>query len=453
MQHSIKSTMILSDFVSKLSCSALPQAAIEKARFCLLDYLGSTIAGSRSREASIVRGYIQKIGGVPQASVIGMSGNKSSMPLAALSNGVACHVLEVDDAHRYATGLHPGATIIPAVLAVGEYLSAPADKLLTAIIAGYEVAGRVGRTINPSHRYRGFHSTGTVASLGAAAGAAKVMGLDTEKTAWAIGIGGSLAGGIFEFLSEGSMNKLLHAGHAAFNGVTAALLAEAEFTGPTSVLEGKEGFCRAFADKYDIRLLTDGLGAYFEIDYTYFKRHAACGHIFSAIDAVLELMPKISERMDQIKHIQIRSFKAAAVLNGQKPGTTRKAKFSIPFVIALVLLKGSAGHSDFTVENLQDPDVLNLAERIDVCEDQAINDAFPGKRTAIVEVEFSNGEKITASVDIPRGMPENPLSRDEIVEKFKSLTRDILGAEKSDIISENVLKLDGNGNIYPYLTN
>lgn len=140
------------------------------------------------------------------------------MPLAALVNGLTCHAYELDGTHRYATGLHPGATTIPAVLAVGEYVSAAKDDLLAAIVADYEISGRMGRAINLSHRYRGFHSTCTVASLGAAAGASKILGLDAEKTAWALGIAGSLAGGIFKFLAEGNMAKLLHAGHAAFNG-------------------------------------------------------------------------------------------------------------------------------------------------------------------------------------------------------------------------------------------
>ena len=203
MQDSRGPTLMLSDFVSNLSYSHIPRTVIEKSRLCLLDCFGATIAGSRAKESALVRGYIQKMGGSAQATVVGMKGAKSSVALAALANGVACHVLEVDDAHRFATGLHPGATVIPAVLAVGEYISAPAEKLLQAIVAGYEVSGRVGRAINPSHRNRGFHSTGTVASLGAAAGVANILNLNTEKTAWAIGISGSMAGGIFEFLEEG----------------------------------------------------------------------------------------------------------------------------------------------------------------------------------------------------------------------------------------------------------
>ncbi|MFW6289813.1 MAG: MmgE/PrpD family protein, partial [Mariniphaga sp.] len=294
-------TIILSDFVSNLRFDQVPETTVEKARMCMLDYLGAVYAGVQTREASLARGFAGKLGGNPQATVAGTGGGKSSSPLAALVNAVTCHALELDDAHRYATGLHPGATIIPAAMAAGEHLSCTAERIWLAIIAGYEVAGRVGRAINPSHRYRGFHSTGTVACLGAAAAGAKLLGLDTKKTAWAIGISGSLAGGIFEFLAEGSMNKLLHAGNAASSGITAALLANDGFTGPTTVIEGKEGFCRAFSDEYDISKITRGIGGDYEIDATYFKPHASCGQSFGAIDAVLELRPDIEPVMKDIK--------------------------------------------------------------------------------------------------------------------------------------------------------
>lgn len=441
----------MSAFVSALSFTGIPPGVIEKARICLLDYLGSAFVGSRSKEAALVRKYIRKIGGLPQATVIGREGNQSSMPLAALANGVAGHAYELDDAHRFATGLHPGATTIPAVMAVGEFVTASKEDLLTAIVAGYEVSGRVGRAINPSHRYRGFHSTGTVASFGAAAGVARILGLDTQKTAWALGIAGSMAGGIFEFLAEGSMNKLLHAGQAASNGVTAALLAQEGFTGPTSVLEGKEGFCRAFADEYDLRLITENLKSHYEMDYTYFKRHASCGQAFAAIDAVMEMRPALTQRTGAIKRISVRSYRAAAVLNEKQPDTIRKAKFSIPYVIALVLIKGSAGYFDFTPENLHDPEIMQLARVIEVCEDKEINDTFPAKRTAVVEVELNNGEKLQRQVDIPRGMPENPLSQAELLEKFKSLTLDILGKDRQKRLFECILRPENNENIYPLL--
>ncbi len=448
MQREEKTTLIISEFTTQLDHENIPSRVLEKARFCLLDYLGAASVGIESQEALLARKFAQKMGGNHQAQGFGLP-EKTSMPLAAMINGLTCHAYELDDAHRFATGLHPGATVIPAALAIGEYLSSSWAELLAAIIAGYEVAGRVGRAINPSHRYRGFHSTGTVASLGAAAAGARLLGLDTERTAWALGIAGSLAGGIFAFLSEGSMNKLLHAGNAASSGVTAALLAQEGFTGPTSVLEDKEGFCKAFSDDYDLLKITQALGKRYEIEDTYFKRHASCGQAFGAIDAIFELRKNLLPvNHSEVKRITINTFRAAAVLDQKKPDTIRRAKFSIPFVVALALLKGRVGHFDFDTAVLQDPDIMTLASKVDVFEDEMISSRFPEKRTAAVLLELNDGTIMNRTVDIPRGMPENPLSPEELIIKFKELSSSVVGVDRSERIAKCVLSEEPDENIY-----
>ena len=187
------------------------------------------------------------------------------------------------------------------------------------------------------------------------------------------------------------------------------LLAQGGFSGPTSVLEGPEGFCKAFSDDYDIPSITQALGERYEIEDTYFKRHASCGQAFAAIDAILDLREEPEMAIAEIKGITIRTFRAGAVLNHQKPNTIRKAKFSIPFVVALALFKGSVGHFDFTMETLKDPEIATLAQKVVVVEDDAINARFPEKRTAIVTLEFEDGRSLNRQVDIPLGMPENSL--------------------------------------------
>ncbi|NNK95776.1 MAG: MmgE/PrpD family protein [Desulfobacterales bacterium] len=451
MQYEEKTTLIICEFISHLKYENISYPVIEKTRICLLDYLGASFVGMQSQEAALVREYVRTIGGKPQSSVFGMA-EKTSMPLAAQVNGVTCHAYELDDAHRYATGLHPGATIIPAVLALGEHLSSSWHDLLVAIVAGYEMAGRVGRAINPSHRYRGFHSTGTVASLGAAAACSRLLGLGAEKTAWAAGIAGSSAGGIFAFLAEGSMNKLLHAGSAALNGVNAALLAQKGFTGPTSVLEGKEGFCRAFSDDYDLQKITRALGGRYEIEDTYFKRHASCGQAFGAIDAILEMREEIKVDQSEIRRITVYTFRAAAVLDQKQPDTIRRAKFSIPFVTALALLKGRVGHFDFTTALLQDSDIIALADKVEVLEDEGISSNFPEKRTAVVTLELLDGTIVSRKVDIPRGMPENPLSTEELTDKFTELSSSMVGLKRSKWIVKCVLSDEPEENIYSLMS-
>ncbi len=444
-------TRAITEFTSQLRWQSLPPELVDRARICLLDYCGAATVGIVSREAELIRSYIGKIGGQPQSSVFGSRG-KSSMPLAALANGVTGHACELDDAHRYATGLHPGTTVIPAVLAVGEHLSASWEDVLCAIICGYEVAGRVGRAINPSHRYRGFHSTGTVGCLGAAAGCARLLGLDPVKTAMAVGIAGSSAGGTFAFLSEGSMNKLLHAGNAAASGVTAALLAGEGFSGPTILLEAKDGFCQAFSDDSNLGLITRDLGKSYEIEHTYFKRHASCGHSFGAIDAALEVRKQIgADRIAEITKIRVNTFKAAAVLDELRPHTIRQAKFSIPFLVSLALHRGQAGFHDIVEESLEDEAILGLARLVEVREDQTINAVFPSKRTAALHVDLADGRSVKQSIDIPRGMPENPLTTEELVEKFKLLTTGIMGPERSEYLARNILSRTPDESIYTLL--
>lgn len=440
-------TAALSEFASQIRYENIAAEVLARTRICLLDYLGAAAVGIATQEARLARKYASTVGGSTQSQAFGMK-QKTSMPLAALVNGLTCHACELDDAHRYATGLHPAATIIPAVLAIGEPLCSPWEDILPAIIAGYEIAGRVGKAINPSHRYRGFHSTGTIATLGAAAAGSRMLGLDCERTSWAIGIAGSLAGGIFAFLTEGSMNKLLHAGNAAANGVTAALLAQSGFTGPSQVLEDKEGFCRAFSDEYDLDSITRGIGNRYQIEDTYFKQYASCGQSFGAIDAIIDMREEVLASQSEIKNIRIETFRAAAVLDNKTPDTIRKAKFSIPFVSALALLKGRVGHFDFDANSLDDHNIMELAQKVDVIENEKLTSEFPRKRTAIVTIKLADGQLYIRQVDIPRGMPENPLSDEDLLFKFKTLTTSIIGEKRSEIVAASIINSDNKASIY-----
>ena len=244
------------------------------------------------------------------------------------------------------------------------------------------------------------------------------------------------------------MNKLLHAGNAASNGVTAALLAQEGFTGPTSVLEDKEGFCKAFSDDFDLKKITQALGKRYEIEDTYFKRHASCGQAFGAIDAMFDLRKELKVEHSEIKRITINTFRAAAVLDQKKPDTIRRAKFSIPFVVALALLKGRVGHFDFDTAVLHDPDIMTLASKVDVFEDENISSRFPEKRTAAVILELYDGTIMNKTVDIPRGMPENPLSPEELRAKFRELLSSVVGIERSEWVAKCVLSDEPEENIY-----
>jgi 2-methylcitrate dehydratase PrpD len=421
----------LADFIVGLDLADVPSRIVERAKLCLLDGLGAMLAGSRSETGAIARGLVDEVGGPPQAGVVG-SGLRTSAPWAALANGMQTHALEVDDGHRYAVGLHNGATTLPAALAAAEQYGADGRELLAAVIIGYQVAGRIGTAINPSHRYLGFHSTGTVGCFGAAAAAARLLKLDREQAARALGIAGSQAGGIFECLADGSTVKHLHAGAAAQHGVLAALLAAHGLTGPKTVLEGKEGFLHAFAREADPAGIAVDLYDRWELDNVFFKLHAACAHCFAPIDAALEIHAELNGRA--VRRIEVVTYRAAALLNHQVVSTRQEAKFSIPYCVGAALTLGRVSEETFEPWALAEPAIASAAARVQVREDPHLTADFPNTRAAVLRVELADGAALERRIDVPRGMPDNPARAEDVVGKFQALVRPEFGEERAGAI-------------------
>lgn len=441
-------TKTLANFCCSLKYQDIPEGTVNRAKQCILDYLAATLPGSQTKTGKIGLEISKELnhGGPKHSTILGY-GVKTNCSLAALANGMAGHALEIDDATRYATGLHPGVTVIPASLAIGEYLQNSGKELLTAIILGYEIAGRVGTAINPSHRYRGFHSTGTVASFGAAAAVAKLLGFDETYTAYTLGIAGAQAGGVFEFLKENATTKHLHAGRAAQNGVLAGLLAKKGMTGPTTILEGSEGFCKAYSDEYDIDYLTRDLGKKYEMDLGYFKLHSACGQNFSAIEAGINIKAKYEISYSEIEEIEISTYKAAAVLNNCNPQTVQEAQFSMPFLVALAMTEGEVSLRTLTPERINNVEIQSLASKVKVKEDKELTNNYPRLRTAVVKIKLADGNTIEEKVDIPRGMPEKPLTQKEVEDKFLASTSGVLDEGAAQAIIEKVISIDKAKNI------
>lgn len=438
-----KTTNIIADFCSKVNMQEIPLDVIEKAKCCLLDYLAAAIAGSATSTGKLGLDLAHELnaGGPRQSTLIG-HGIKTSCAMAALVNGMSGHAVEIDDATRYATGLHPGTTIIPACLSMSEYLGATGEEFLLAMIIGYEVAGRVGTAINPSHRYKGFHSTGTVGSFGAAAAVAKLLNFDTIHTCYALGISGSQAGGLFEFLKENATVKHLHAGKSAHSGVMAGLLVKYGMTGPTRILEGDEGFCKAYSDKVNLDYIVDGLGNRFEMDDVYFKTYPACGHAFSAIEGALNIFDKHKLNLREIRTIQVVTYKVAAVLDKKKPESIQETKFSIPFLVSLALNKGEVSLRTLSEDNINDPEVQLLASKVEMIDDPLITSNYPKLRTAVVKIKFNDGLEMCEKVDLPRGMPERPLTIEDIKSKFLATTGILLSEDKGRAIISEVFQID-----------
>jgi len=352
------------------------------------------------------------------ASVIGGKGYRPA-ETAAFVNGALSHIVEMDDVDRGSV-LHPGAVVIPAALAVAELRAKNGRELLSAIVAGYEIAIRVGEAVGKKH-YFYFHNTSTCGVFGAAAAASWLLGLDEERMVWALGNAGTQSSGLWEFNAEGAMSKHLHAGRAASNGVLAALLAERGFTGPSRILEGERGFFRATAPDADPDRVLAGLGSgKLKIHGVSLKPHASCRHTHAAIDCALALRSRIGT--EPIRSIDVDTYGATLSLcDRPEPSTPYEAKFSLQFCVASALLRGEAGLDAFGEDSLRDPRVRDLTSKVHPRIEPDIESRYPREWPARVRVRLLSGNTLEAETSHPRGDPELPLSPREIERKFAAL--------------------------------
>lgn len=430
----------LAQFVHDLSFNRLPAAVIHAAKRVLLDTLGAGLGGSTAEEGRITREVLAAFGSVEGATAWG-SDRQFAPPSAALVNGTAVHSLELDDFHGCD---HSGAVVIPAALAIAETEGGSSGaQLLTAIVAGYDLARRPMEAAGgyDRHNGRGWHSTGTAGSFGAAAAAAKMLALDTTQTTWTIGLAGSFTGGLWAFIDDGAMSKRLHPGKASENGVISAYLARGGFTGPTRIFEAEwGGFLRTYADgDYDLDALTVGLGDEFRIMLTGFKPYASCRGVHSAVDSVFFLRSEHDFDPADISKIIVRARPLLMDMVGNTDiQTMLDAQMSLPYGIAVALLSGNAGISQYTPERRASADVRDLISKIEMVADtSAVHREEP-----IVEIHLVDGRKLIRRVDIALGDAENPLSDEALTEKFRDLAGMALPADQVEQIIKMVWTIE-----------
>ncbi len=383
-----------------------------RARLHLLDWVGCAVAGAREPDCGRVRTLAAAEGAGP-CRVIG--GGWVGPQAAALANGPAGAILEMDDVDRRAL-LHPGPVVMPAVLALSDALgTVGGDAALDAIVRGYEAMIRIGRAAGTSH-YRFFHPTGTCGGFGAAAVGASLMGLDVERTAWALGLAGQQASGLWRARHEPGSVKALHDGRAAANGVAAALLARDGFRGPLRVLEGDQGFFQAMARESDPEAVMAPASGWVLHDVS-FKPHAACRHAHPAIDAALVLR----DRVGVPQSVTLETYRDA-VLFCDKPAPTTPAegKFSLQHSVAVALIHGDAGLERFEPGALTDPAVAAMRLRIGLQTADDLTAAYPARFGARLVATAGGVEHRAEALDA-LGDPENPLSPEAIRAKAAAL--------------------------------
>ena len=405
----------LASFIKEVKYDNLPEEVREAAKAAIMDWLGSTVAGSREAPAGMVAAIVRRAGGSPAASLIGLE-EKSSALNAALLNGVAGHILELDDLHRSSI-LHPGAPIISAAAAAVEEVGAGGRELITAVVAGFEVGIRIAEAVTPSHYYY-WHTTGTCGTFGAAAAACRVYGLEEDEIVNALGNAGSQAAGLWEFLSDGAMTKHLHPGKAAMNGLLAAQLAGEGFTGASRILEGEKGFFRATAEEYFPEKATAGLGREYRITGNSYKIYPSCRHTHPGVDLILKLK---AEGLDPsaVETILFKTYRHAVnLVGGNDYSTPYKAKFCLPYCAAKALIDGRLDLDSFDFSEAHDALLEQLAGAVTVQFDPGVEEAYPLCWGTAVEVNLKEGRTLTAETDYPKGDPENPASAAEMRDKF-----------------------------------
>ncbi len=380
------------------------RAERERAALHVLDWLACASAGSRTPQGLAMASYARSLGPGPCPTLAGLSLSEGD---AALVNGSLGNVLEMDDFYRTAI-VHPGPVLVPAALAMAQATGASGAHMLDALVKGFEIMIRLGRSVGPAH-YRYFHNTATCGVFGAAAVGAALLKLEASAMRDAFGNAGTQASGLWQCRLEDTMSKQLHNGRAAQSGLLAARLAQHGFTGAHAILEGELGFFRAMCPDAQANRMAGGDEDRWLIHDTSFKPWPACRHAHAVIDLALALRPQLQP--SEIVSVDVHSYRDAVhICDKPEPRTPVEAKFSLQHAAAVCLMRGAPGLADFDVPATQDPVVAQLRSRVRLHEDPALSGVYPAHFGASMAIALRDGRRLQAQVSDALGDPELPLS-------------------------------------------
>ena len=401
------------------------------AKKCILDWLGCAIRGWTQPGLHKLAGAVGIDSGLEEATMFNgdLSNSKNTALHAALLNSAASHSLDFDDLHN-ASIVHLGCVTVPAAFAIAEARQLSGKDILTSLVAGYEAGARIGESVNPES-YHFWHTTATVGAFSSSATAAKLLNLDIDQLVECLGSAGTQAAGLWEFLIDGAMSKTLHTGKAVYAGMLSAKLAQAGFTAAKKILEGEKGFCLAVSPKPHWQALTDGPQDKYKIDENSFKPYACCKHTHPANYAMQLLKAEHGVNLDNVKSVEVKTNNVAkSLVDNKTPLNPYGSKFSIQYCIAGILKFGKLGIDEFNEENLVDKNIQRLMPNITVVVDEKLEKEFierPERWSVSLTVEDINGNKLDKFVEYPKGDPPNPMTWEEIVDKFMSLAEPCYG--------------------------
>ena len=441
-------TQELAKYCHGLKFQQLPEEAVDRVKYFFLDFIGVCIRGSQENSSKSVYRFVREMGRDRQGGVVIGTKERASHLYSALANGTAAHAIEMDDVNNESS-LHPGVVVFPAALATSEMVGGSAKKFIEAVVLGYEVTIRLGKAAGAENSYkRGFHPTGTCGSFGSSVAASKILGLDEKGLLSALGIAGSQAAGSMEYLAQGAWTKRFHAGWASHSGMVAAQLARKGFRGPTSIIEGRDGFLHAYSNGADPSKVLEGLGSGFEILRTSVKPHGCCRYMQPPIDAVLKIVKENDLPPEEVEKVRVGILRAGAHLIAEPleekyaPQSVVDAQFSMPFGAAVAVLYRKAGLGEFHLSKIRSEEVQQMMKRVECVADPNLEKTFPKQWCATAEICTKDGKKYFTRVEYCKGDPENPLSWDELIEKFHDLSHGLMSKNQRLKIIDQVRSLE-----------
>ncbi|MDR3522144.1 MAG: MmgE/PrpD family protein [Acidocella sp.] len=416
-------TQILADYVVHAKPQDLP-ADVRKAATCtFLNWTGCAVGSAHHETLDVAIAALAPFSGPGVASVLGRKERLDPLH-AALMNGISSHVFDFDDTHLR-TVIHPAGPVASALLAYAEYKPVNGIDFINALALGIEVECRIGNAVYPEHYDVGWHITGTTGVFGAAAAIGKLLGLDTQRMTWALGLAATQPVGLREMF--GTMTKSFHPGRAAQNGFTAALLAEKGYTSSDQGIEAKRGWANVLSTKHDYAEITDGLGSRYELLTNSYKPFACGIVIHPAIDGCIQLRNAHGLKPEDVRSVELRVHYLVLELTGKKtPRTGLEGKFSVYHAAAMALLEGAGGEPQFSDQAVIDPNVIALRDRITAIVDDKI-----APDEVRIMLTLNNGKVIEQHVLHAIGSIARPMTERDLEAKFRGLVDGILGTKRS----------------------
>ncbi len=431
---------VFADFVTSLRYEDIPSAVVEKTKACIIDTIAASAYGAQLPWSKMIVGYCVDNSAPGDAAIIGTA-HKARAPAAALANGALSHSFELDAPVHPSVGVHPGPGCALPGLAVAQEEGSSGRALITAFVAGFEAMHRMAGTAPQSCEKKGFHAPGLFGVFGAAMTAGRLMGLDAKRMTNALGIAGSLCSGLLEFShSGGGMVKRLHPGRAAEGGVMAAALARQDFTGPSTVIEGKFGFLNVFCSDADRSQLDKGLGDVWQTLTISHKRYAAHGQAHVPMTAALALKAEHQIRGEEIASVTVEgNEKIVSHHDIKEPQEIGMAQYSVPFCMAVAFLRDPLDPGNFSEQSVNDPAIRLLTRNVTVA---VLKDAPADQgKASRVTVKLRNGRVLVKEMHSYPGMPEEPFTTAQLRQKFDLLTS-ALPPQRADLLFTRLIALE-----------